>query len=64
MFDVFYNYEVEEWKIPVTNPHYSLTSKILEFLANNDSIGNLLILYYASYSGITNERDSVWTWLV
>jgi len=59
VFDVFYNYEVEEWKILVTNPHYFLTSKILEFLANNDSIRNLLILYYASYSRITNERDSV-----
>jgi hypothetical protein len=63
VFDILYNYEVEEWKIPPTKPHTKLNEKILEFLTH-DQIGNLLVVYYAGHGGIDKDRDSVWMWYV
>ena len=57
-----YHYDIEEFRIPDIASHAAVSEKINDFVkVNNDSSGDLKILYYAGHSRLSRNKELVWS---
>ena len=58
-FEKFYNYDVEEWKIPRDRPYTELNYYLMDYRKRHDGFQTLLIIYYAGHSSMSPDRDPI-----
>ena len=60
-FESQFNFEVEEWYIPSSNPYGFLEEKIFHFKKDHLNESELLIIYYGGHGGKDPRRGrSIW----
>lgn len=62
VFQTFYSFYTEEWKIPSNGSHNWLFFLLAQFLQHYGSEGNLLIIYYRGHSYMNDHGQCVWAW--
>ena len=61
LFESQFNYEVEEWDIPTSDPYGFLEDKMFHFKKAHQSKSELLIFYYGGHAGKDLKRGrSIW----
>lgn len=62
VFETYYSFNTQEWKIPSDESHNSLAFRCIEFLKDFGSPENLLIVYYGGHGLMNDDRQCVWSW--
>ena len=62
VFKDIYNYEVEEWSIPMQESQSELNDKLSQFRKSYNKPMHLLILYYGGHGGVDAGGDLLWKW--
>ena len=62
VFQTFYSFYTEEWKIPSNGSHNWLFCLLTQFLQYYGSEENLLIIYYGGHSYVNDHGQCVWAW--
>jgi hypothetical protein len=56
-FQLRYNYNVEQWKIPDENCHFELAAQVMKFVEpESDSKSHLKVVYYAGHARLLDTR--------